>query len=44
MQVVDAQVLDRGPYADGITLDLAPAVCHALGNCATVTLEWQVLP
>jgi len=43
-QVVDALVLDRGPYADGITLDLAPAVCRALGNCATVTLEWQVLP
>jgi rare lipoprotein A (peptidoglycan hydrolase) len=43
-QVVDAQVLDRGPYTDGITLDLAPAVCQALGNCASMTLEWQVLP
>ena len=43
-QVVDAQVLDRGPYSDGIALDLAPAVCRALGDCATLTLEWQVLP
>jgi hypothetical protein len=43
-QVVDAQVLDRGPYVDGITLDLAPAVCHALGDCGLLTLEWQVGP
>ena len=40
---VDAQVLDRGPYTDGITLDLAPAVCQALGACGTLTLEWLVV-
>jgi rare lipoprotein A len=40
--VVEAQVLDRGPYVDGLTFDLAPAVCHALGSCATITLEWQL--
>ena len=39
---VDAQVLDRGPYTDGITLDLAPAVCQALGACGTITLDRQV--
>ncbi len=43
-QVVDAQVLERGPYVAGITFDLAPAVCHALGDCRLLTLEWQLVP
>ena len=42
-QVVEAQVLDRGPYVDGRTFDLAPAVCHAIGSCETITLEWQLV-
>ena len=42
-QVVEAQVLDRGPYVDGLTFDLAPAVCQALGDCSTLTLDWQVV-
>ena len=42
--VVEAQVLDRGPYVDGRAFDLAPAVCHALGACDGVTtIEWQLV-
>jgi Lytic transglycolase/Bacterial SH3 domain len=41
--VVEAQVLDRGPYVDGRTFDLAPAVCRALGACSGVTtIDWQL--
>ena len=42
--VVEAQVLDRGPYVNGLTFDLAPAVCRALGDCGVITLEWQIAP
>jgi len=43
--VVEAQVLDRGPFVDGLAFDLAPAVCRALGACYGVTtVEWQTLP
>ena len=41
-RLVEAQVLDRGPYVDGLTFDLGPAVCQALGACDGVTsIEWQ---
>jgi rare lipoprotein A len=41
---VTAVVLDRGPYVSGLSFDLAPAVCRALGACYGVTtIEWQVI-
>ena len=43
-RVVEAQVVDRGPFTAGLTFDLAPAVCRALGACyGTTSLEWQLV-
>ncbi len=40
--VVTAQVLDRGPYSTGLTFDLGPAVCRALGCRGVFTIEWKL--
>ncbi len=43
--VVEARVMDRGPFVDGLSFDLAPAVCHALGACYGITtVVWRRLP
>jgi rare lipoprotein A (peptidoglycan hydrolase) len=44
-RVVEARVMDRGPFTAGRTFDLAPAVCRALASChGAFKIDWQRAP
>jgi type II secretory pathway pseudopilin PulG len=41
-RVVDARVIDRGPYVSGRLWDLSRALCVALDHCYTAPIEWRL--
>jgi rare lipoprotein A (peptidoglycan hydrolase) len=42
--VVNAQVVDRGPFVSGRTWDLTRALCKRLDHCYTGSIEWRRAP
>jgi rare lipoprotein A len=40
-RVVEARVVDRGPYVSGRDWDLTNGLCQALDHCYTAPIEWR---
>jgi rare lipoprotein A (peptidoglycan hydrolase) len=41
-RVVEARVVDRGPYVSGRDWDLTNGLCQALDHCYTAPIQWRV--
>jgi rare lipoprotein A (peptidoglycan hydrolase) len=43
-RVVNAVVIDRGPFVSGRTWDLSHGLCDALNHCYTGAIQWRYAP
>jgi rare lipoprotein A len=43
-RVVNAVVIDRGPFVSGRTWDLSHGLCDALNHCYTGAIQWRFAP
>ena len=41
-RVVEARVIDRGPYVSGRDWDLSRGLCEALDHCYTAPIQWRL--
>ncbi len=41
-RVVEARVIDRGPYVSGRSWDLTHGLCVLLDHCYTAPIQWRI--